>query len=68
MDIYNRWIKAVGVFLLPIFVISNFPPMFVLGHMPPIYLAWSAILPVLLLVAVRLLWRKGLRNYSSASS
>jgi ABC-2 type transport system permease protein len=68
MDIYNRWIKAVGVFLLPIFVISNFPPMFVLGKMSPIYLAWAAALPILLLFVVRLMWRKGLRLYNSASS
>jgi ABC-2 type transport system permease protein len=68
MDIYNRWIKQVGVFLLPIFVISNFPPMFALGKMPPVYLAWSAVIPVLLLAAVRLLWQHGLKNYSSASS
>jgi ABC-2 type transport system permease protein len=68
MDIYNRWIKQVGVFVLPIFVISNFPPMFVLNKMPPAYLAWSALLPLILLLAVRLLWRQGLKNYSSASS
>jgi len=68
MDIYNRWIKAVGVFLLPIFVITNFPPMFVLNKMPPIYLAWSFLLPLILLFCVRLLWNRGLRSYSSASS
>lgn len=68
MDIYSRWIKQIGVFILPIFVISNFPPMFVLNKMPPIYLAWSAILPLLLLFLVRTLWKKGLGNYSSASS
>jgi ABC-2 type transport system permease protein len=68
MDIYNRWIKAVGVFLLPIFVITNFPPMFVLNKMPPVYVAWSVVLPIILLVLVRLLWSRGLRNYSSASS
>jgi ABC-2 type transport system permease protein len=68
MDIYNRWIKQVGVFILPIFVISNFPPMFLLNKMPPMYLAWSALLPVILLLAVRLLWKQGLKNYSSASS
>jgi ABC-2 type transport system permease protein len=68
MDIYNAWIKAVGVFLLPIFVITNFPPMFVLGKMPPVYLGWSLVLPVILLVLVRLLWKRGLRNYASASS
>jgi ABC-2 type transport system permease protein len=68
MDIYNRWIKQVGVFVLPIFVISNFPPMFVLNKMPPVYLAWSAILPVALLLVVRQFWTIGLRKYNSASS
>ena len=41
MDIYNRMIREIGVFILPIFVISNFPPLFVLDRMPPIYLAWD---------------------------
>lgn len=68
MDIYNRWIKAVGVFLLPIFVITNFPPMFVLNKMPPAYQAWSLAAPLILLAVVRLLWQRGLRTYSSASS
>lgn len=68
MEIYTNWIKQVGVFLLPIFVISNFPPMFILHKMPPIYLAWSAILPIILLLIVRAFWKKGLGNYSSASS
>ena len=58
MDIYNPWIRQVGVFLLPIFVITNFPPMFVLHKMPPIYLAWSVLLPIILLIVVRALWRK----------
>jgi ABC-2 type transport system permease protein len=68
MDIYNNVIKQIGVFVLPIFVITNFPPLFLLGKMPPVYLAWSLVLPVVLLMAVRLVWRKGLRSYSSASS
>ena len=68
MDIYNNWIKQIGVFILPIFVITNFPPMFLLNKMPTIYLAWTAILPIILLVVVRLLWKQGLKSYSSASS
>lgn len=68
MDIYTRWIREVGVFLLPIFVITNFPPMFALGRLPLGYLAWAALLPALLLLLVRLFWRRGLRAYSSASS
>jgi ABC-2 type transport system permease protein len=68
MDIYSQWIKQIGVFVLPIFVITNFPPMFLLNKMPPLYAAWAAILPVVLLAIVRAAWMKGLRNYSSASS
>jgi ABC-2 type transport system permease protein len=68
MDIYNRWIKQVGVFILPIFVISNFPPMFLLNKMSLAYLAWSALLPLILLLVVRVVWKQGLKNYNSASS
>lgn len=68
MEIYTQWIKQIGVFILPIFVITNFPPLFVLNKMPPVYLAWSVLLPILLLVMVRQVWKRGLRNYSSASS
>ncbi|MDP2989340.1 MAG: ABC-2 family transporter protein [Kiritimatiellota bacterium] len=68
MDIYSNWIRQIGVFVLPIFVITNFPPMFVLHRLPPVYLAWSAVLPLILLAVVRLVWQRGLKNYSSASS
>jgi ABC-2 type transport system permease protein len=68
MAIYDQWIKQIGVFVLPIFVISNFPPLFALGKMPPAYLAWTAVLPIILLFLVRLVWKRGLRTYNSASS
>jgi ABC-2 type transport system permease protein len=68
MDIYTRWIQQIGVFVLPIFVITNFPPLFLLGKMPPAYLGWSLAAPFLLLLLVRVVWLRGLRSYSSASS
>ena len=68
MEIYNRWIKQIGVFVLPIFVITNFPPMFLLNKMPPVYTVWALLLPVVLLMVVRMAWKKGLGTYSSASS
>jgi ABC-2 type transport system permease protein len=68
MGIYTETIKQIGVFILPIFVITNFPPLFLLGKMPPVYMAWALVLPLLLLLVVRLLWQRGLRSYASASS
>lgn len=68
MGIYTAGIRFVGVFVLPIFVITNFPPLFVLEKMPTEYLIWSVIIPLVLLYIVRLAWQKGIRNYNSASS
>jgi len=68
MNIYHNWIQQIGVFILPIFVITNFPPLFLLHKMPPMYLGWTALLPILMLAVVRLAWKRGLRTYNSASS
>ncbi len=68
MEIYNRWIKQIGVFVLPIFVITNFPPLFLLNKMPPVYSAWALLLPIILLMIVRMAWNKGMGTYASASS
>lgn len=68
MDIYPAWIRQVGVFVLPIFVIANFPARFVLGRMPMLYTGWAFAVPILLLIAIRMLWQHGLKSYSSASS
>jgi ABC-2 type transport system permease protein len=68
MDIYNRWIQQIGVFVLPIFVLTNFPPMVALGRMPAAYMAWAVVLPILMLMVTRQVWKRGLRSYASASS
>lgn len=68
MGIYPRWIQQFGVFALPVFFITNFPPLFVLNKMTPGYYAWAALAPIILLFIVRAFWNWGLRSYSSASS
>jgi ABC-2 type transport system ATP-binding protein len=68
MGIYTATIQQIGVFVVPIFVITNFPPLYLVGKMPPGYMAWALVLPILLLAAVRALWQRGLRSYASASS
>jgi len=68
MGIYPRWIQQFGVFALPVFFITNFPPMFVLNKMTPGYYAWAVLAPIILLCVVRAFWNWGLRSYSSASS
>lgn len=68
MQIYTRWIKAIGVFVIPIFVVTNFPPLFLLRKMPSGYYAWVLVLPLAVLLGVHWVWQQGLKSYSSASS
>lgn len=68
MVVYNRLIQRIGVFFLPIFVITNFPALFVLGRMNTPYIIWGILAPFLFLGITRLFWRVAVRNYSSASS
>jgi ABC-2 type transport system permease protein len=68
MGIYNKWIRNIGIYIIPVFVISNFPVMFLLGQLKGIYIFWSIVCPVLFFVLVKLFWDMAVRNYTSASS
>lgn len=68
MTIYNKIIKAIGIFVLPIFMVTNLAPMFVLGQLPEIYIIYSMIAaPVFLIFSIRF-WNFAIRSYSSAGS
>ncbi|MNW24971.1 hypothetical protein D3C74_17030 [compost metagenome] len=67
MSVYSKLIQRIGIFVLPVFVISNFPPMFVLGMINGSLLLWAVLVPLWLLLIVRLLWQFALRGYTSAS-
>lgn len=66
MQIYSKWIQRVGLFIIPIFVIINFPVMALFETLTPIYLVWGIIAAVLLFVFVRKLWNCAVKRYSSA--
>ncbi len=68
MGIYGKWLKRVGIYVIPIFVISNFPCLFLLRQMSFAYTLWSFVIPVISFIGLRLLWKFSIKNYSSASS
>lgn len=68
MGIYNKLVQRIGVFVLPVFVVTNFPAMFVLGKMSPLYAAWGIAAPVVCFCVTRLLWNVAITHYNSASS
>ena len=55
-----------GVFVLPVFVITNFPTLSPPGSWPPALTAWGLAVPVLAFGVQRFIWRRALRRYTSA--
>jgi len=66
MKIYHKWMQRIGIFVIPVFVITNFPVMAVINDLPAFYMAWGVAVSVLLFAAARLLWNTAIRQYSSA--
>ncbi|QUI22547.1 ABC-2 family transporter protein [Vallitalea pronyensis] len=68
MDIYNKTIKNIGTFVIPIFLVSNFSPLFLLGRLETIHILWAIVAPFVFFTITRLIWKKAIKNYTSASS
>jgi len=58
--------QRIGIFVIPVFVITNFPVMAIINDLPVYYMAWGVAVSVLLFVSARLLWNTAIRQYSSA--
>lgn len=68
MVIYNKWMQRIGVFIIPVFFITNFPAMFLIGKLNGIYFIWTFVAPIIFIVFLRLFWKFAIRSYTSASS
>lgn len=66
--IYGKWMQRIGTFLIPIFIITNFPGLFVMGELSTSMMLWGMLAPILFFLIGRLIWKKALKVYSSASS
>jgi len=68
MNIYNKLMRRIGVFIIPVFFITNLPAMFLGGRLNSLYITWAIVAPILFLTFVRIFWCFAIQNYSSASS
>lgn len=68
MMIYKKWMQRMGIFVIPVFFITNIPALFLAGRINLTYIVWAIIAPVLFLFVVRVFWKFAIKNYTSASS
>lgn len=67
MELYPKIIKQIGTFLIPIFLVTNWPGMAVLGKLSALQLVWGAAVPALAFLLSRRMFRAGVRRYTSAN-
>lgn len=68
MTIYGKWLQRIGIFIIPIFVITNFAPMFVMNILSKGLIFWAIAAPIIFFILVNKFWNYAIKNYSSASS
>jgi ABC-2 type transport system permease protein len=67
MGIYNRLVQNIGLYALPIFLITNIPALYLLNRMTPLLSLWGVLAPFILFWLSRLVFKRALRRYESAS-
>ena len=68
MKIYNKIIQDIGCYIFPVFLITNVPGLIVGGHISKILIIWYFMAPVIMFNLCVIMWKMGIRRYSSASS
>jgi ABC-2 type transport system permease protein len=67
MHIYSEWIQRVGIFVFPIFIVSNFPSLLMLGKLHSSFLIWGLVAPIIFFALTRIFWNFAIKRYASAS-
>lgn len=68
MTIYNKVLQRIGIFLIPIFLLTNMAPMYVFGMLPLMYRVYAFLAVPIFVGLVTLFWNKAIKSYTSASS
>lgn len=66
--IFPQTVQWLLTFVIPIFTIISFPAYALIGRLTPQLLVWACIAAVLTTGLGLIMWRRGVRAYSSASS
>lgn len=67
MALYNKIVKQVGTFIIPVFIITNWAGLFVLGKLSLFEIIWGFTVPIILFILTRIMWVNGIRRYTSAN-
>lgn len=67
MELYPKIVKQIGTFIIPIFLVTNWQGMAVLGKLSLLEMLWGAVISAVIFFLSRLMWKKGIKKYTSAN-
>jgi ABC-2 type transport system permease protein len=67
MAIYPKIIRDFGIFVIPVFLVTNWAGLFALGRLSAGEIAWGIIAPVIVFMIAYVMWKFGIRRYTSAN-
>lgn len=68
MNIYGKRVQMFATFVIPLFLITNFPTLFAMKRLSPAMILWGLAAPVLFYLINKLVWNAAMKRYTSASS
>lgn len=68
MTIYSEPLRRIGMFVVPILFMTNMPTLYLIGRMTLAYAVWVCAAPLVFFPLLLVLWKFGVRRYTSASS
>lgn len=68
MNIYGKRVQMFGTFVIPLFLITNYPTLMVMNKLPVYMILWGIAAPILFFMINRFLWKAAMKQYTSASS
>lgn len=67
MTIYNKIIQRIGMFIIPIFAVTNLPSLFLVRRLQLSYVIWMVAGPIIFFIIMRLIWNIAIKKYESAN-
>ncbi len=68
MSIYGKVVRVIGIYIVPVFVIANYPPMFILNKLSTVDIIWAIIAVTAAFCTARWIFNRGIHHYESTGS
>lgn len=67
MNIYGKGVRRFGTFVIPLFIITNYPTLFVMSQLSIPMIIWGLLAPFLFFIINKIVWNAAMKRYTSAN-